>query len=81
MQDQLYDVCLLGLKTFYLIAAPTILVIFVAGSIASILQSAISVQEATMNYAVRLIAFVVLLYLISPTVVQSLIDLTEFALR
>lgn len=81
MQNQLYDVCLLALKTFYLIAAPTVLVIFVAGSIASILQSAMSVQEATMNYAVRMIAFVAMLYLITPTIIQSMLDLAEFALK
>lgn len=81
MQGHLYDVYLEGLRTFYIIAAPTILVIFVASSLASILQSALSVQEPTMNYAVRLIAFVILLYLIAPTVIQSMISLAEFAFR
>ena len=81
MQDQMYDVFLMALKSLYLIAAPCVLVIFVAGSLASILQSAMSVQEATMNYAVRLIAFVLLLYLIMPAAVQSLTDLATFALK
>lgn len=81
MSDQLYDVLTAALRTFYLIAAPTVLVIFVAGSIASILQSAMSIQDATMSYAVRLIAFVVLLYLILPTIVHSMTDLAEFAFR
>ena len=81
MHNQLYDVYLEGLRTFYLIAAPTVLVIFVAGSLASILQSALSVREATMSYAVKLIAFVILLYLILPTVVQSMMNLSEFSLK
>jgi flagellar biosynthesis protein FliQ len=81
MQNQLYDVFLMALKCLYLIAAPSILVIFVAGSLASILQSAMSVQEATMNYAVRVIALVLLLYLILPAAVRSITDLAAFALK
>lgn len=81
MENQIYDVFLMAIKSLYLIAAPTVLVIFVAGSLASILQSAISVQEATMNYAVRLIAFVLLLYLIMPAAVRSVTELTTFALK
>ena len=81
MQDQIYDTFIMALRSLYLIAAPTVLVIFVAGSVASILQSAMSVQEATMNYAVRLIAFVILIYLIYPAAVRSISELTVFALK
>lgn len=81
MQNQLYDVFVMALNSLYLVAAPCVLVIFVAGSLASILQSAMSVHEATMNYAVRLISFVLLLYLLVPAAVQSVLDLTTFALK
>ena len=81
MNDQIYDAFLMALRTLYLVAAPALLVIFVAGSLASILQAAISVQEATMNYAVRLIAFVLLAYLILPAAIQSITDLTLFSLK
>ncbi len=81
MSNQLYDVFLMALNSLYLVAAPSILVIFVAGSLASILQSAISVHEPTMNYAVRLIAFILLLYLILPAAIQTITDMAVFALK
>lgn len=81
MNTNLHDVLVQGLHTLYLLSAPLVLVVFVAGSLASILQSALSVQEETMNYAAKLIALVLLLYLLVPSATQQLITLTEMALQ
>ena len=81
MDAALHNLLLQALRTLYVLAAPLVLVLFVAGSIASIMQSALSVQEATMNYAVRLIAFVLLVYLLFPTMVQTLSGLMVQALQ
>jgi type III secretory pathway component EscS len=81
MSNDIYDILILGLRSLYILSAPLILVVFVAGSLASILQSALSVQEETMNYAAKLIAFVLLMYLVVPSAAQQLLVLAERALH
>lgn len=57
--------------------APFLLGMLLVGVIASLLQSVTSVQEATLTFAPKLIAFAALCLLLTPWVLRSL---TEFAI-
>jgi flagellar biosynthetic protein FliQ len=63
------------LFALYLVA-PFLVGMLVVGVIASLLQSVTSVQEATLTFAPKLVAFACLCLLLTPWVLRSL---TEFA--
>ena len=70
-----------SLRALYLIGLPVVVVVFLASSVASILQSALAVREGSINYAIRLVAFILLAYLMMPSVSQTLITLAELAFK
>lgn len=59
------------------IAAPFLIVMLVVGVMTSIFQSVTSVQEPTLTFAPKLIAFAGLVLLLTPWVLRSL---SEFAI-
>jgi flagellar biosynthetic protein FliQ len=64
------------LFALYLVT-PFLLGMLVVGVIASLLQSVTSVQEATLTFAPKLLAFAALCFILTPWVLRSL---TEFAI-
>ncbi len=64
------------LFALYLVA-PFLLGMLIVGVIASLLQSVTSVQESTLTFAPKLLAFAGLCFLLTPWVLRSL---TEFAI-
>ncbi len=57
-------------------AAPFLLVMLVVGVITSIFQSVTSVQEPTLTFAPKLIAFAGLVLLLTPWVLRSMSEFT-----
>lgn len=81
MDIEINEILLQALKALYLIGVPIVVVVFLASSLTSLLQSAMAVSESSVNYAVRLVAFVLLIYLLAPTLSQTLLSLAELAFR
>lgn len=57
-------------------AAPFLVVMLAVGVITSIVQSVTSVQEPTLTFAPKLIAFAALVLLLTPWVLRSLTEFT-----
>ena len=57
-------------------AAPFLVVMLVVGVITSIFQSVTSVQEPTLTFAPKLIAFAAMVLLLTPWVLRSLTEFT-----
>lgn len=81
MNAAIYDTILQALRAFYVVGLPVVVVLTVAGALAALLQTALGVQEQTVSYAVRLVAFVVLLYAFLPVAAQTVMSVAELALR
>lgn len=81
MNVTVYDLVIQGARALYLLITPFVIALTVAGILTSVLQAALTIQEGSLNYAVRLITLVVLLYVFLPTASQTLIGLAELAFR
>lgn len=70
-----------ALRTLYMILLPLVVAISLSGALISFLQSASTVQEQALSYAVRLLAFVLMLYLLLPMFSESLTLLARRAFQ
>lgn len=73
----LNDAFLQAFHVFLFGALPVLAVVALAGTVISALQSATSIREPSLGYAVRILAFAALAYAIFPRLTNSLIALTE----
>ena len=73
------DIALEALRILFLQGLPIVIVLAVAGTIISALQSATAINEPALGYAVRLLALVAALYFILPATIKAILDLTQVA--
>jgi type III secretory pathway component EscS len=78
---QIYDLLIEALRCLFLYAVPAVAAVAVAGSLVAVLQSATSIKEPALNYGARLLALVLVLYLMLAAASQNLLSLTELAFR
>jgi len=76
-----YDVIVQGLRVLFLVGFPVVIVLSIAGTVISALQAATTIRDPALGYAVRLIALVLVLYMILPSSLQALSSLAEMAFR
>lgn len=81
MNDPIYEIVSEGVRTLFLLAVPVLAAASVAGVIASFIQSALSIPDSVVSYAVRLAAVGTSLYLLLPSFVRTLLSLAELSLR
>ncbi|MCB0310431.1 MAG: flagellar biosynthetic protein FliQ [Bdellovibrionales bacterium] len=81
LTDQQYEVFSHSMRILLLVGGPLALGMALVSTIVSGLQAATSVRDVSLSYAVRLIALVVLIYLLHPLFMQGVVELTELALR
>ena len=76
-----FEVAREGTRTLFLVALPVVLSAAVAGTLISFLQAALSIQDSSAAYALRLLAVILVLYLMLPSFAQSLLMLAQLAFR
>lgn len=70
-----------GLRTVFIVGVPVVVGVAVAGLIVAALQSATTVVEPALSYAVRLVTVVVLGYLCLPMFIEAVSALALRAWR
>lgn len=80
MSDPVYDLAIQGIRTLFLLGLPIVVAAAVAGTLISLLQSALSIPDPALAYAARLAAVLVTLYFLMPSLVRSLVALAELSL-
>lgn len=70
-----------GLKAIFLSAVPVLVVVVVASLLVAGLQSALTVNEPALGYAVRVGALVAVAYLLLPSIIETLSALALQAWR
>jgi len=68
-----------ALRILFLLAVPVVIVTALAGTIISALQSATTIDEPALSYAIRLLAVIILFYFMFPVFSRSLVILSELA--
>ena len=79
LDGQLVEVLQLGLRTFFILARPILIVGGVVGTLASALQGATALHDRPLSYGIVFLATAVALYLIFPFAVPYLVILTQRA--
>jgi len=79
MPQAQYDIVYLGLQALFLLAVPVVVAVSLAGTIAAVLQSATSIQDPALGYTARLLALLLVLYLVLPSTVDIIISLARTA--
>jgi type III secretory pathway component EscS len=74
-----YDLLVQAIRAVFVIGAPIVIAAAVAGTVASVLQSAMTLSEPAVGYAVRLVAVVAVIYLMFPTFAKLIVLLAETA--
>ena len=74
-----YDLVLETLRVLFIGAVPVVAAATVAGMIISVFQSATTIVDPSLGYAVRLIAVVVVLYFLVSSFAQSIMMLADQA--
>ena len=75
------DLLILSIRTLILVVAPIVVVVSLAGTLVSALQSVTSVHEPAISFAVRLAALVATLYVLFPFISQSILTLAQAVFR
>jgi len=68
----IYELISFSLRIFFVISVPLLAAMVLASLVVGLLQAASGVQEKTIQYAARLVVFVVLAYLFFPLVASYL---------
>ncbi|RMG42584.1 MAG: flagellar biosynthetic protein FliQ [Candidatus Dadabacteria bacterium] len=80
LDNQIYDISIEALRTLYLVGIPILLAITVASLLVSFLQAATTVRDTAISYSVRVLAFVVLMYVMFRAFSGALVSLMQRAL-
>lgn len=81
MDSACTEIIVQGLRALFLLSIPILAGITIAGVFVGILQSVTTISDPAIGYAVRLIAFLGVLYVMLPAFMQSAIGLFESALK
>ena len=81
MEGALFEIMRQGFRALILAGLPVLIATSLAGILVGVLQSATSVHDSASAYAVRVLAFALVIYLMYETFWRTLISLFEFALR
>jgi type III secretory pathway component EscS len=81
MDAQTQDVLLQAFRALFTVALPVCVVLSVAGSLVAGLQAVTSIHDSATAYTVRVLALVVLLYILLPGFVRVITSLAELALK
>jgi len=77
----MHDLVILSLRVLFMAILPLLGAVALAGMVAGAVQSATAIHDPAISYAARLVAVVVVIYLLFPAFSQALISLTETAFR
>lgn len=70
-----------SMRTAVLVVAPMLLVGLVVGLIVSLFQAVTSIQEMTLSHVPKMFAVAVLLYFLTPWLLQIMVDFTTKAFK
>jgi type III secretory pathway component EscS len=76
-----YDVLIAGLRALFYIGVPIILAVSLIGTIVGSFQAATTIQEPALGYAARILALIVVLYVLFPAFARTCTNLAELAFR
>lgn len=77
----LYDLLLQGLRVLFILGIPSVAAMALAGLFISALQAATSINDPASRYGIRLLSFILVLYLMAGTISEQLSTLAASALR
>ena len=77
----LYDAIVEGLRILFLLAVPVVVALSLTGTVVSALQAVTSINEPALGYGLKLLALVVVLYVMLPSVTQSLVSFSQLVFR
>ena len=75
----IYELVSFSLRIFFLISVPLLVAMVLVSLVTGLLQAATGVQEKTIQYAAKLIVFVVLAYVFFPLVASYLSEVFVLA--
>jgi len=75
----LEDVLLQGWRTLFLVGVPVLVAVTLAGVIVGAVQASMAIEDPAPGYAVRLLALLVVLYLMGAGFVQGVLALARLA--
>lgn len=76
-----YTILMEGLKVLIMAGLPIVVVLALAGTLVSALQSATGISDPALGFGVRILSLVLVLYFMLPSVLRSLMTLTEMIYR
>lgn len=76
-----YDLISQAIRTLFLAALPLTIIALVVGILVGALQSVSAIHDTALSYGLKLVAVAVTLYLILPSLAQSLVTLMGAALH
>lgn len=79
MSDIEYHILLEALRVVFLITVPIVVAGAIAGLLAGLLQTATAISDTSIGYTARLLAVVVVCYLLLSTALELLLDLARLA--
>lgn len=77
----LYDLMLQGLRVIFILGIPVLAATAAAGFVISAVQAATSINDPASRYGIRLLALILVLYLMAGTISDQLTGLAGAALR
>lgn len=78
MQPIMIEIFSHVLRVLLLICGPVVLFVALASSLVSALQTVTNIHDTSLQYAVRFLTFLVVLYFFAPIFISQLTSLAEF---
>ena len=75
LDNETYELVQLALRTLFLVGLPLIALLSLAGLIAAFFQAATTLHDNTMLFSIRILAFLAILYFLSPIAFRLVVDL------
>ncbi len=79
-QELIISIAREAIWTAIVVAGPVLLVSMIVGLLISIFQAATSISDATLNFAPKVLAAVLVLFLTIPWIVNKLVQLVHYLL-
>lgn len=81
MDQNLYTVLMEAVRLLFIAIIPVLIAISLAGLLVGTMQAATTIYDVALGYTVRVVAVILVIYIFFPSISQSMVALTELALR
>ena len=81
IDDNLYNIISFGLKIIVAVFLPLAIVLAAAGTFIGVFQTASGIKEKSLNYLAKLLALIMVFYLLLPIIADYFVQIMELSLR